>query len=135
MLHFQIQKIADGAQFVADLFLKGKESNKPPLVPKLLDGRDIIRCFAGDVHDLNVQTCAAGRGAAAADKQIIVLRQKQLGQRNGGLQLCNLHTHIHTSSHDQGLARRARFSVGEMRQIFGLRSVMASFPFSHFVIE
>ena len=35
----------------------------------------------------------------------------------------------------RGLARRARFSVGEMRQIFGLRSVMASFPFSHFVIE
>ena len=114
VLHFQIQKIADGAQLVADLFLKGKESNKPPLVPKLLDGRDIIRCFAGDVHDLNVQTLAQQvAGAAAADKQIIVLRQKPLGQRNGGLQLCDLHTHIHASSHDQGL--------GPPGQIFGGR--------------
>ena len=54
--------------------------------------------------------------------------------QNGRAYRTYTQAHIQTLN-DVALLRRARFSVGEMRQIFGLRSVMASFPFSHFVIE
>ena len=114
VLDVQVEQIADGAQIVADLLLIGERGDQPPLVLQTLDGGDIVGCLERNVDHLRAQALDQHfPGSAPADKQIIVLLQQRLGQRDGPLQCRHLHPDVHFPAGNQGL--------GAGCQIFGGR--------------
>ena len=48
-----MEQIADGTQFIADIFFKGKKRNQALLAPQLLNGRNIVRRLPRNVDDLD----------------------------------------------------------------------------------
>ena len=103
VLHLQMQQVADGPQFIADFFFKGKEGDGPGLVPQPLDSLDIVGGFAGDVHHVDPQFLPQQvPGAPAADEQPVPLLQQGTGQGHRVFQLCHFHPYLEPLPGNQG---------------------------------